>query len=364
MNEDVDGRDKPGHDAYKTAVRLCSTVELPMGVDRNSIPSIVERVHPVQADAPVVGIHFLKEVPVFVLGEEALLMAARDGEPRRIGVHSGAILSSAGDGVRLVTGGDDGKVVSTAADGASEVVATDAKRRWIDHVAVGPSAAIAWSAGKQAFARAGKGGEKSLDVVSTVGALAFAPKGTRLAIAHYNGATLWFPNTKADPETLEWKGSHLGVRFSPDGRFVVTSMQEAMLHGWRIDDHKDMRMSGYTTRVRSFGWTADGKWLATSGSNQIVLWPFQGKDGPMGKQPQLRAPSEHQAEVVACHPKQGVVAVGFADGLVLLVRTDDGAEILANRPGDGTITALAWSGSGKLLAFGTENGEAGILDMA
>jgi WD40 repeat protein len=136
-----------------------------------------------------------------------------------------------------------------------------------------------------------------------------------------------------------------------------------MLHGWRLDDRKDMRMSGYSVRVRSIEWTADGKWLATSGSNQIVLWPFQGKDGPMGKQPQLRAPSEHQAEVVACHPKQGVVAVGFADGLVLLVRTDDGAEILGKKPGDAPITALAWSASGKLLAFGTESGEAGILNL-
>ena len=189
-------------------------------------------------------------------------------------------------------------------------------------------------------------------MVSTVGGLAFAPKGLRLAIAHYNGATLWFPNAKADPDTLEWKGSHLGVKFSPDGRFLVTSMQEPMLHGWRLDDRKDMRMSGYSSRVRSLGWTADGKWLATSGSTQIVLWPFGGKDGPMGKQPQLRAPSEQQAEVVACHPKQGVVAVGFADGLVLVVRTDDGAEILGKKPGDAPVTALAWSASGKLLASG------------
>ena len=303
-----------------------------MGVDRESIPSVVARVRPVAADAPVVGIHFIKETAVFVLGEEALLMAAPDGEPQRLAVHGGAILSSASDGARVVTGGDDGKVVATYAKGNSETVATDAKRRWIDHVAVGPSNAVAWSAGKQAFARAGKGAEKSLEVVSTVGGLAFAPKGLRLAIAHYNGATLWFPNAKAAPETLEWKGSHLGVRFSPDGRFLVTSMQEPMLHGWRLDDRKDMRMSGYASRVRSLGWTADGKWLATSGSTQIVLWPFGGKDGPMGKQPQLRAPSEQQADVVACHPKQGVVAVGFADGLVLLVRTDDGAEILARSP--------------------------------
>lgn len=337
-----------------------------MSVDRESIPSVVERVRPVPVDAPVVGAHFLKETAVFVLGEAALMLVARDGEPQRVAAHGGVILSSASDGSRVVTGGDDGKVVSTGADGASETLATDAKRRWIDQVAVGPSGATAWSAGKQAFVRAGKGsdkgGEKTIEVVSTVGALAFAPKGVRLAIAHYNGATLWFPNAKAAPETLEWKGSHLGAKFSPDGRFLVTSMQEPMLHGWRLDDRKDMRMSGYASRVRSIDWTADGKWLATAGSNQIVLWPFSGKDGPMGKQPQLLAPAEPLAEVVACHPKQAVVAVGFADGLVLLVRTD-GAEILGRKPGGSPVTALAWSASGKFLAFGTESGEAGILDL-
>jgi hypothetical protein len=38
--------------------------------------------------------------------------------------------------------------------------------------------------------------------------LAFAPKGVRLAVAHYNGVSLWFPNAQAAPEMLEWKGSH------------------------------------------------------------------------------------------------------------------------------------------------------------
>ena len=175
---------------------------------------------------------------------------------------------------------------------------------------------------------------------------------------------MWFPNApKADPEKLEWKGSHLGVTVSPDGRFLVTSMQEPMLHGWRLVDRQHMRMSGYAARVTSLGWTVGGRWLATSGSTQIILWPFQAKDGPMGKQPKLLAPSEHRVAVVACHPKQDIVAAGYADGMVLLVRVDDGAEILAKRPGDAPITALAWSTDGTLLAFGTESGEAGILDL-
>jgi WD40 repeat protein len=122
-----------------------------------------------------------------------------------------------------------------------------------------------------------------------------------------------------------------------------------------------MRMSGYGARVRSFGWTVGGKWLATSGSNQLILWPFQGKDGPMGKTPRILAPTEAQAEVIACHPKQEVVAVGYADGLVLLVRIDDGAEVLARKPADTPVSALAWSPTGSMLAVAAEDGEAGVV---
>ena len=262
-----------------------------------------------------------------------------------------------------MTGGDDGRVAETDAKGETRTLATDVKRRWIDHVALGPDGAVAWSAGKTAFVQ---GKElRELEAPSTVGGLAFLPKGFRLAVAHYNGASLWFPNApQAAPERLEWKGSHLSAAVSPDGRFLITSMQEPMLHGWRLADAKHMRMSGYAARVTSLGWTASGDWLATSGSTQLILWPFSTKDGPMGKQPQLLAPSEHRVEVVACHPKQEIVATGFADGMVLLVRVEDGAEILAKRPGDAPVTALAWSGDGKLLAFGTESGEAGVVDLA
>jgi WD40 repeat protein len=319
---------------------------------------------PVAADAAIVGVHFLGKTPVFVLGEEALLFAPRDAEPRRVAVHAGAILASAANAERIVTGGDDGKLVSTDIDGEHAVVAADEKRRWIDQVALGPDGAVAWSAGKTAFVRLKNGAVRSLDLPSTVAGLAFAPKGLRLAIAHYNGATLWFPNAAgAKPETLEWKGSHLGAAFSPDGKFLITCMQESTLHGWRLADAKHMRMSGYSARVRSFGWTADGKLLATSGSEQLILWPFEGKDGPMGKQPRLMAQSPARVSVVACHPRQPVVAVGYADGVVMLVRIDDGALIVAKPVGAAPVSALGWDATGQTLGFGTEAGEAGVLAL-
>ncbi|MFX8875718.1 hypothetical protein ABTM97_19315, partial [Acinetobacter baumannii] len=91
----------------------------------------------------------------------------------------GGILCSASDGKRVVIGGDDGKLVSVDAKSNVETLATDAKRRWIDNVALQSDGAVAWSAGKTAYVKVPKGEAKSLDVPSTVGGLAFAPKGVR-----------------------------------------------------------------------------------------------------------------------------------------------------------------------------------------
>ncbi len=315
-----------------------------------------------KAEAAIVGVHFFGATPVFVLGEEALLYIRSEDEDR-VAVHGGGILVSASDGERIVTGGDDGKLIATDIDGEHEVIATDEKKRWIDQVALGPDNAVAWSAGKTANVRTKKGEVRSVDAPSTVAGLCFAPKGLRLAIAHYNGASLWFPNAEAAPTKFEWKGSHLAVTISPDGKFLMTAMQESTLHGWRITDAKNMRMSGYSARVRSMNWTADGKFLATSGSEQLILWPFDGKDGPMGRQPTMLAPSTSRVAVVACHPKQPVVATGYADGRVVLVRIDDGALIEAREADGQPVSALGWDGAGRLLAFGTEFGDAGILTL-
>jgi WD40 repeat protein len=326
-----------------------------------TLPSLIDRVRPVSAGAPIVGLHFLGATPVFVLGEETLLFAPKDDE-RAVKVHGGGILSAVSDGARIVTGGDDGMLVETQADGEHRVLASDDRKRWIDQVALAPDGSVAWSAGKTAHVLTSKGDDRTYDAPSTVAGLAFAPKGLRVAIAHYNGVTLWFPNaTGAVPQRLEWKGSHLAVVFSPDGRYLITAMQEPTLHGWRVADGKHMRMSGYSARVRSLSFSAGGQYLATSGSEQLILWPFDGKDGPMGRQPKILAQAEARVSAVACHPREPAVVVGYADGAVLLVRIEDGA-LVPVRASDGQpVTALAWAADGRQLAFGTEAGSAGVL---
>ena len=267
-----------------------------------------------------------------MLGEEALLLAEAEDEPRRVVVHGGAILASASDGKRIVTGGDDGKVIDDRRQGEAATLATDAKHRWIDQVALGPDGAVAWSAGKIAFVQAKE--LRELEAPSTVGGLAFLPKGFRLAIAHYNGATLWFPNApQAEPERLEWKGSHLGATLQPRRP---------------LPDHLACRSRCCTAGGSPIASTCACRVMRrasprSAGPRAATCSPpparaahpvaVQTKDGPMGKQPQLLAPSEHRVEAVACHPKQDIVAAGYADGMVLLVRVEDGAEILAKTAG-------------------------------
>jgi WD40 repeat protein len=175
--------------------------------------------------------------------------------------------------------------------------------------------------------------------------------------------TLWFPNMAANAEILEWAGSHLGVVFSPDNKFLVTAMHEPALHGWRLADHRHMRMTGYPGRVRSMSWSTGGKALATSGADTVILWPFASKDGPMGKEPAMLAPLQARVSVVACHPKQDILAAGYSDGTILMVRLSDGAEILVRKNGTAAVTALGWNAKGTLLAFAAEDGDAGLLEL-
>jgi len=333
------------------------------GGEQASIVSVTDRVRAVALGVPVTAVHFLGDKAGFVGAEDNVSFVDAEGEISRVEVLSGGILCAASDGKRIVMGGDNGKLVAVDAKDAVTELAVDPKRRWIDNVAVHPDGAVAWSVGKTAFVRSGKNEDKSFEVPSTVGGLAFAPKGLRIAIAHYNGVTLWFPNMAANGEFLEWAGSHLGVTFSPDNKFLVTTMHEPAMHGWRLADNRHMRMSGYPGRVRSMSWTVGGKALATSGADMVIMWPFASKDGPMGKEPAMLAPLQARATTVACHPKQDILACGYNDGTVLMVRLEDGAEILVRRNGTAAVAALGWNAKGTLLAFADEEGDAGILPL-
>jgi WD40 repeat protein len=303
--------------------------------------------------------------PAFALADGTLHRAAMEGGWPVATLHDGAILSACADAKDgWLTGGDDGKLIRTAPDGTSGTIA-DYRGKWVDHVASHPDGLRAAAVGKALHVLNLAGPLKTLAHPSSVGGIAFDAKGKRIAASHYNGVSLWFVAAKEDkPRLLEWKGSHHAIAFSPDGTHIVTAMQEPALHGWRLADGQHMRMSGYPAKTRSLCFTARGRWLATSGAESIVLWPFFG-GGPMGKAPtELAGGDAVFCTAVACHPQHEVVAAGFADGLVLIAEIATGKVVPVAPPAGSAVSALAWSPNGALLGFGTESGRAALVDLA
>ena len=177
----------------------------------------------------------------------------------------------------------------------------------------------------------------------------------RFGVARYNGATLHFPAADGKPTELEWDGAHTGITFSPDGNFLVTTMQENALHGWKLADGKHMRMTGYPAKVKSLSWSAKGKWLASSGAPAAIVWPFQAKDGPMGKAPlELGTRGNAMVTAVACHPSRGDRRrSAMPTAWCMAARFADAKEVLLRRPGKGAITSMMWDGEDRRIAFGS-----------
>jgi WD40 repeat protein len=317
--------------------------------------------------AEIVAIAFDAEGrAAFAVGDGTLrVVDPGAAEPHTIEAHKGATLCLAVHPASgFVTGGDDGRLVHTDGTETRELYA--AKGRWIENVATtAETGLIACTAGKNAIILS-DGEPVVRPHASTASGIAFDPKGRRLAVAHYNGASLWWvKSADQTPKTFEWKGSHIAVTWSDDGRFLVTSMQESALHGWRVEDAADMRMTGYPAKIKSLAWDRRGKTLFTSGAGRVIGWPFTGRQGPMGRDPLEVGPERDDALVtaVAASPEIDAVAAGTSDGAVWFEEIGDpGVNYLMLN--GAKVTALSFSPDGAHIALGCEDGYAAIVPVA
>jgi WD40 repeat protein len=319
-------------------------------------------------DAQVTSAHFDSFGAVFALGDGSVRF--EDGVFNV--VHDGAVLCAvvhpSGDG--LVTGGDDGRVIWSR-HGEAGVLAT-AKGpnpgQWIDAIDASPeSKLIAFSSGRtlSVIDATDIGFRRDFQHERTVSGVAFDPKGRRIAASTYGGAWLWYARiADQKPTRLAWAGSHTGVAFSPDGAFVVTTMQDAQLHGWRLKDAKNMRMGGYPSKIRSVAFLAKGALLATSGAQGAVLWPFSGSNGPMGREAsEIGFDDSTLVTLVAAANPHGRLAAGLADGRVWVADpAGQGLNFVKSEKGP-PITALALSPDARRVAWADEDGRAGVAEL-
>ena len=281
------------------------------------------------------------------------------------GVALSACLHPSGEGV--LTGGDDGAVVWSRGAEVAEVARIPG--RWIESVAASAeSKLIAFAAGKELHVRDSADASFSRVFVheKSVADVAFDPKGRRIATATYNGAWLWYARiAEQKPTVLKWAGSHVALAFSPDGKFLMSSMQENQLHGWRVADEKNLKMGGYPAKVKSLTFLYKGQMLATSGANGAVIWPFTGSAGPLGKQAaEVGFDESSMVNRVAATPVGNRLAAGLDDGRVWVCDLSNQAIDMLKAEKGPPISALAMTPDGKRVAWGDEEGGAGVCEVA
>ena len=315
-------------------------------------------------DAHVVSALFDKSGAVFALGDGTVRFESGEVIAAHDGAALACVLHPSGEGV--VTGGDDGRLVWSKPAGPT--VVAELKGKWINAVdASRESGLIAFATGREVHVRdaADASFTRHFRHERTLADLAFDPKGRRLAGATYGGAMLWYARiAEQTPQMLKWAGSHIGVIWSPDGKFLISSMQESALHGWRLSDAKDMRMGGYPTKVRSLTFLSGGSLMATSGASGAVIWPFGGSNGPMGKEAAEVGVDDSATVVrVAAGPKSLILAAGLNDGRIWSADLKGVGVSKIREVKGAAISALSVSLDGKRLAWGDEAGAAGLAEL-
>jgi WD40 repeat protein len=310
------------------------------------------------------------ETAAFALGSGTVkLVTVADNSTRDVAAHKGAILSFAPhpDGVSFVSGGDDGRLLRVGVDGSVAEIGK-AQGRWIDALATHKSGGIACGIGKEIWYWApGATEPKKLGPhPSTIAALDFSPDGSRVAGAHYGGASIWqVRNPASAPRKMDWKGSHLAIKYAPSGKFLATTTQDNAIHVWRLTNGQDMQMAGYRTKVKFLAWTANARFLLSDAADCFVCWDFSGK-GPEGQPPVEYGFGDGAGmTAIVAHPDSPFVCGGFENGGLRLGDMDSRRDLELRAPEEAhkPIRAMAWSQDGWRIAAGAEDGYAVLFDL-
>ena len=301
-------------------------------------------------------------------GGGATVVAAREpaAAPLRLRAHANHCLAMRTDRLGgFLSGGDDGRLVHTSTAGNCSQLSVQ-RGQALAALDAGGVGLRAWATGASVH-RSRLQQEECIDLPSAAHSLLFDPAGRCLAITHAQGLTLWSASaadddSAAEPRHLALAGDPLGAVWSPDGRYLVVGTRSGELHAWCIADGTATVLRGPLGQPSSLSFSSDGRFLVASGALRPVAWRF---DPLSGSEPpdECGIPGKTPVTQVACHPGQALIAAGYHNGAIALCQPGSADVLVVKDSGPGAVTALAWSGDGSRLAFGTQDACLGWVNL-
>ena len=273
----------------------------------------------------------------------------------RSGVHEGGVLSVSihPSGTAFATAGQDSRALIWSAAEGQVNREIDFGSGWVENAAWSPDGQwLALSYSRQVRVYSADGAEvwRSDDHPSTVSAIAWSGVG-ELATACYGRVSFFDGATGELLQKLEWQGSMVSMVLSSNGDIVACGSQDNTVHFWRRSTEQDSMMSGYPTKPSALAFDDTGTLLATSGSETVTVWSFQGR-GPEGTEPGVLEFHEEPVATLAFAPGAMLLASGGRDGAVVvwsLKKDGTGIPLGAALVAD-TVAELYWRPDGRALA--------------
>jgi WD40 repeat protein len=269
----------------------------------------------------------------------------------------------------LATGGQDGSVKFWDSASGQHTGTAVLGRGWIEHLGWRPATdkeapVLAAAIGRMvAFLNPdGSVRHTAVDAPKTISALEWrpsVPERPLLAFAYFGGVHLIDGIDFSLKKALPYGNGIQTLKWSPDGRWLVSGNQDPSVHLWLPDEDAELQMSGYESKVKHLSFDHTSRWLATSGGREACVWDCSGT-GPEGREPAM-LPHDQPVCGVAFQRSHGLLATAASDGAVMLWSPERKQPLRATVRMPSAATRLSWSPDDRYLAIGSEKGVVYVL---
>ena len=242
----------------------------------------------------------------------------------------------------------------------------DAPITALDHALTTGDLACATADHRVILIRRGGGEPEVLQHETAVGALAFSPDGSQLAVACEGQVKLWDiaekPNKTA--ELAPCQGA-VTLAWSPDQSKLALGLEKDGATVWQPADDTVLSLPDYPSAVRSAAWSQDGDNLVTSGAFRIISWPIDSlkTNGVHPTSLDTGKPSLATVDALALHPTRPLIAAGYENGMLIIAQIGKTDEMVIKAEGQGAIGSIQWSGNAGYVATGSDKGLAAIIEL-
>ena len=195
-----------------------------------------------------------------------------------------------------------------------------------------------------------------------VWSLAASPDGQTIVTSGYDGRLiLWDLAQRRVRQTIEKKGWIRRVALAPGGKEFAAAMEDGNVVLFETADGKEVKsFKAHEAAVYGLAFSADGRWLATAGTDKLVkLWDWS------SAMPAEKAKLEGHSDAVwsVAFSRNGLLASSGADRKILLWNEE--GQLLATLEGHRDwVGDVTFSPDGSLLASASHDRTARLWNVA